>query len=228
MNDIRIMEELKNFKVLCVENDSFQMQQTLTILSMFFSNIKTAIDGVEALDSLKKDKFDLIICDILLPKISGIEFAQKVRKIDENIDFIFISSSTDINDLRKVVQIQALDFLIKPYTFSDLQNVLLKFGEKHLGNKNNIVNITNDIFYDDLNHCIIMNDRRIDLTQKEQQLFQLACRKGKDILTYSQIKDALGYKEININSIKNIILRLRKKLSIDIFVNIKGVGYRLI
>ena len=228
MKDIEIIKKLKNYKVLYVENDCFQRKQTLTILSMFFSDIKTAIDGLEASKISKKNKFDLIICDILLPKISGIEFAQEVREIDKEIDFIFISSSNDINDLRKVVQIQALDFLIKPYSISDLQNILLKFGKKHLGNKNNIFNITNDILYDDLNHCIFIDNIRIELTQKEQQLFQLVAKNGKDILTYTQIKEALKYEEININSIKNIILRLRKKTSKDIFINIKGVGYRII
>ena len=228
MNNVRIMEELNNYKILYVEDDAFQMQQTLTILSMFFQKITTAIDGFEALNLFKKNKFDLIICDIILPKVSGTEFAQKAREIDKDVDFIFISSSNDINDFKKVIQIQALDFLIKPYSFSDLQNVLLKFGKKHLKNKNNMVNITNDIFYDDSNHCIIIDDRKIDLTQKEQQLIKLALKNGKDIFTYIQIKDALEYEQLNINSIKNIVLRLRKKLSKDIFVNIKGVGYRVI
>lgn len=228
MKDIEIMTKLNNYKVLYVEDDSFQMQQTLTILSMFFSNIKTSMDGLEALNTFKKNRFDLIICDIFLPNISGIEFAQEIRKINKDIDFIFISSSSDINDFKKVIQIQALDFLIKPYSFSDLQNVLLKFGKKYINNKSNIFDITNEIKYDILGHCVIINEEKILLTQKEQQLFLLAIKNEKNVLTYEQIRDALEYKEININSIKNIILRLRKKLSVDIFINIKGVGYRVI
>lgn len=228
MKDIEILLNIKDYNILYVEDDSFQMKQTLIILSIFFSNIKTATDGLEALDIFKKNKFNLIICDIFLPKVSGIEFAQKVREIDKDIDFIFISSSTDINDFKKVIQIKALDFLIKPYSFSDLQNVLLKFGEKYIENKNNIFEIKNGILYDSLARCAIVNEQKIDLTQKEQQLFLLAIKNKQNILTYEEIKQALDYKEININSIKNVILRLRKKLSTDIFINIKGVGYRVI
>ncbi|MDD2895874.1 MAG: response regulator transcription factor [Aliarcobacter sp.] len=228
MNDVEIMQNLKHFKVLYVENDSFQMEQTITILSMYFKNITTATDGFEALNIFKKNTFDLIICDIFLPKISGTEFAQEVRELDKNIDFIFISSSTNINDFRKVIQIQAFDFLSKPYSFADLQDVLIKFGKKYIKDRTTIVEITTNIQYDILNHCIIIDDKRIDLTLKEQQLLQLATKNKKNVFTYEQISEALNYKEINMNSIKNIILRLRKKLSTDIFVNIKGLGYRIV
>lgn len=195
---------------------------------MFFLNIKTAIDGFEALNIFKKDKFDLIICDIMLPKMSGTDFAQEVRKIDNNIDFIFISSSIDINDFKDVIQIQALDFLIKPYSFVDLQKVLLKFGKKNIENKSKTLYLANGIQYDTLNHCVIINDKKIDLTLKEQQLLQLAFKNEGNVFTYEQISKALNYNELSINSIKNIILRLRKKLSTDIFVNISGIGYRLV
>lgn len=229
MNDINIMQKLKEFKVLYAESNSSQMEQTMTILSMFFQDITTISNGFDALNLCKKSKYDLIICDVLLPKISGIDFAQEVRKMDKNIDFIFISSNTDINNLRRVIQIQALDYLIKPYAFVELQNVLLKFGKKKIGNiSNKLIDITNTIQFDMVNYYLIENNIRIDLTFKEQQLLQLAVKNKGNILTYEQIKKSLNYKEINKNLIKNVILRLRKKLSSDIFVNIKGVGYRII
>ena len=117
MKDIDVMLKLKSFKVLYVENDSFQMEKTLSVLSMFFQNITTSEDGLEALNLFKK------------------------------IDFIFISSSTDINDLRKIIQIQALDFLTKPFAFIDLQNVLLNFGRKKIESmiNNKLIDITDNI-----------------------------------------------------------------------------------
>lgn len=228
MSDVEIMQNLKHLKVLYVEDDSFQMEQTIAILSMFFKNITTATDGFDALNIFKKNTFDLIICDIILPKISGTEFAQEVREIDKDIDFIFISSTTNINDFRKIIQIQAFDFLSKPYSFADLQDVLIKFGKKYIKDRTTIVEITTNIQYDILNHCIIIDDKRIDLTLKEQQLLQLATKNKKNVFTYEQISEALNYKELNMNSIKNIILRLRKKLSTDIFINIAGIGYRIV
>lgn len=227
MSDVEIMKSLKNFKVLYIENDLLEMEQTSAILSMFFQNITKLSDGFNALNIYKKDKFDLIICDVFLPKLSGIEFAQKVREIDKNIDFIFISSNTDINSFRKVIQIQALDYLVKPYSFSELEDVLLKFGKKNIKNST-LFYLTEDIKYDTLNHCVIRNKEIIDLTLKEQQILQLAIKSKKNVFTYEQIKEALNYKDMSMNSIKNIILRLRKKLSVDIFVNISGIGYRLI
>lgn len=230
MKDIDVMLKLKSFKVLYVENDPFQMEKTLTVLSMFFQNITTSEDGLEALNIFKKEKFDLIICDVILPYLSGIEFAQEVRQLDKKIDFIFISSSTDISDLRKIIQIQALDFLTKPFLFVDLQNVLLTFGRKKIETmaNNNLIDITDNIQFDMVNHYLIENNIKIELTFKEQQLLQLAVKNKGNVVSYEQIKKSLNYKEINKNLIKNVILRLRKKLSSDLFVNIKGVGYRVI
>lgn len=230
MKDIDVMLKLKSFKVLYVENDPFQMQKTLTVLSMFFQNITTSEDGLEALNIFKKEKFDLIICDVILPHLSGTEFAQEVRQLDKKIDFIFISSSTDINDLRKIIQIQALDYLVKPFAFIDLQNVLLTFGRKKIETmaNNNLIDITDNIQFDMVNYYLIENNIKIELTFKEQKLLQLVVKNKKNILTYEQIKESLGYNVLNKNLIKNVILRLRKKLSADLFVNIKGVGYRLL
>lgn len=228
MNTAEIIDAIKNCRVLYVEDDAFQMQQTLSVLSMFFNEIMTSCDADEALEKFQKNSFDLLLCDIALPKMSGVELAKKIRATDNEVDFIFISASKEIMDFKNAIEIQALDFLMKPYSFEDFKNALIKFAKKRAMESSNIIDINDTIKYDKLKRCIITKNGEIELTLKEQKLIRLAAQFRCKIITYDQIALALDHEEVNLTSIKNIILRLRKKLPTDIFSNMMGVGYRVV
>lgn len=228
MNTAEIIDAIKNCRVLYVEDDAFQMQQTLLVLSMFFNEVITSYDADEALEKFKKNSFDLLLCDIALPKMSGVELAKKIRASDEKIDFIFISASKEIMDFKNAIEIQALDFLMKPYSFEDFKNALIKFAKKRAIESSNIIEINDTISYDKQKRCVITKDGEIELTLKEQKLIELASQYRGKIITYDQIASALDHEEVNLTSIKNIILRLRKKLPTEIFSNMMGVGYRVV
>lgn len=228
MDSADIVKVTKYCRVLYVEDDTFQMQQTLGVLSMFFDSVIASCDAEEAMEKFTQNSFDLVICDIALPRMSGIEFAKKVRADDENIDFIFISASREILDFKNAIEIQALDFLMKPYSFEDFKNALIKFAKKRGVITSDIIEINPNICYDSQKRCIICYDKEIELTFKEQKLIQLALQFRQKIITYDQIASALEHEEVNLASIKNIIFRLRKKLPLDIFSSVSGVGYRVI
>jgi DNA-binding response OmpR family regulator len=151
-----------------------------------------------------------------------------IRATDNEVDFIFISASKEIMDFKNAIEIQALDFLMKPYSFEDFKNALTKFAKKRAMESSNIIDINDTIKYDKLKRCIVTKDGEIELTLKEQKLIRLAAQFRCKIITYDQIALALDHEEVNLTSIKNIILRLRKKLPTDIFSNMMGVGYRVV
>lgn len=228
MSEIAAMAKIQNCAVLYVEDDPFQRDQTRSILAMFFSNVTCAEDGMEALELYKKRAFDLVISDIILPKLSGTAFAESIRQIDPSIEIVFISSSRDLNDFKKAIQIQVLDFLIKPYTFEDLRNVLFKFATNRSDETTNVVYLNETVGYHKFRHCAIIKEQEIDLTPKEQKLLELATHFKNQVITYDQISLALSNDDTNITSIKNIVFRLRKKLDSDIFYNLPSVGYRVV
>jgi DNA-binding response OmpR family regulator len=228
MTDSNLLATIKTCKVLYVEDDPFQLEQTTTLLSIFFDNISTATNAEEALELFQSERYDLVLCDIYLPKMSGISLAEEIKNIDENVKFIFSSSSCNMNDFKRLIQIQALDFLIKPYIFDDFRNAFIKFANEFSKVNNRLISINKNVVYNPLLHSVIVNSKEITLTQKEEQLLTLATRNINKVITYEEISKGLGYENINLNSIKNIILRLRKKLSTDIFANISGIGYRIV
>jgi DNA-binding response OmpR family regulator len=228
MNESAIMAQIKECAVLYVEDDPFQRDQTRAILSMFFSRVICAEDGTEGLALYKKSPFDLVITDILLPKLSGTELAEAIRHINPTQEIVFVSSSRDLDDFKKAIRLRVLDFLIKPYTFEDLKTILLTFGDKRSDETARIVYFNESVGYHTLKHCAILGEREIELTPKEQKLLELAMHHRHQVITYDQISAALSNEDTNLTSIKNIVFRLRKKLDSDIFTNLPSVGYRVV
>lgn len=230
MQKQQLAQKLKTTKILYVEDDPFQMKQTLAILSLFFNDIRTAKDGDEAMEYLKKEQFDLLFCDIMLPTISGIELAKKIRERDEQIFIIFISSSTQAEHFRGAIHLAAFDYILKPYSFEGLSDVLYRFAQKYFQEEDAFVEICDGVLYDSKKRSALINGRFIELTKKEQALFHLAIKTNFEMLSYDMIWNALYDEDggINMTSIKNIIFRLRKKLGVEVFVNIPNVGYRVV
>lgn len=229
MQKEQLKQKLKTLKLLYVEDDPYQMEQTKAILELFFDHIRTAKDADEAMKYLKKEKFDLLFCDIMLPTISGIELAKKIREYDEQIFIVFISSSTEAEYFRGAIHLGAFDYILKPYSFEGLSDLLYRFAQKYFQEDSALIPICNGIFYDSKKHSAVIEGRSIDLTKKEQALFHLAIKMKFTMLPYDMIWDALYDEDdgVNITSIKNIIFRLRKKLGVDIFINIPNIGYRI-
>lgn len=229
MEQIQLLENLKNVKVLYVEDDPYQREQTLAILELFFTKIDTAIDASSAFTLLKKNPYELLLCDIMLPRLSGTELAKQLRQFNENIQIIFLSSSTQSDNFREAIHVHAIDYLVKPFSFIDLKESLLKFAHKAFVKETKPLFITENIYYDSLKHLAIINSKEIALTKKEQLLFLLIAQAKSQVITYEMIWNALydNFENCNINTIKNVIFRLRKKLGVELFVNIAEVGYRL-
>lgn len=230
MQKEQLKQKLKSVKLLYVEDDPYQMEQTKAILGLFFDNIRPAKDGDEAMEYLKKEKFDLLFCDIMLPTISGIELAKKIRQYDENLFIIFISSSTESEYFRGAIRLEAFDYILKPYSFESLSDTLYRFAQKYFKEDANYFDICEGVVYNAKKHCAVINNKEITLTKKEQALFNLVIKNNFEVVTYDMIWNSLYDEDsgVNITAIKNIIFRLRKKLGADIFINISEVGYRII
>jgi len=85
-------ERLKDKSVLYIEDELDVLQNISKLLSKFFNNFYTASNAEDALDIFQEHKIDLLLVDIELPKMNGIDFIRKIRKIDESIPIVIISA----------------------------------------------------------------------------------------------------------------------------------------
>lgn len=116
----------KGLKVLYVEDDIDLRTETSLFFKHFFDDITTANDGAEALEIVNKSSFDLIISDINMPHMDGIEMAKTILKNRPDQTFIFISAHDDSNHLMQLMDLGITKFIAKPFKSVQLLQTLFE------------------------------------------------------------------------------------------------------
>ncbi len=129
MSDIQgLREKLKNLKVLFVDDEVSIRSGMGVLLGKFFDEIILCRDGEEGLaEFMKRQDIDIVITDIIMPRMSGIVMVDKIKKINPEIFTVFISASRDAQNLEAVSDSL---YLKKPISFKDIIFVMEKIGEQ--------------------------------------------------------------------------------------------------
>jgi signal transduction histidine kinase len=140
------MDKIHDLKVLYAEDDDIIRDILYSnLLSQMFKNVVVAKDGQEALDYYKDENdFDIVITDINMPRMTGIELCKEIRAIDPEMDIIIISAHSDTTNLIEAIKIGISDFILKPIDFDMLLTTLNKISqrilqERELAEKNSIL-----------------------------------------------------------------------------------------
>jgi signal transduction histidine kinase len=140
------MDKVNDLKVLYAEDDDI-IRDILynNLLSQIFKTVVLAKDGKEALEYYQESQdFDIIITDINMPKMTGIELAKEIKEIDPEMDIVIISAHSDTTNLIEAIKIGISDFILKPIDFDMLLTTLNKISqrilqERELEEKNNLL-----------------------------------------------------------------------------------------
>ncbi|WP_368030387.1 response regulator [Arcobacter sp. s6] len=133
------MNELKNFiktlNILYVEDEVSAREIFTKVLKRFFNTVDAKENGLEGYLAfrekyLNNEKYDLIISDINMPKVDGMEMLEKIREIDSQVPVVFITARHEADVLLKAIELQISDFIIKPINFDDITKVINKASEK--------------------------------------------------------------------------------------------------
>lgn len=145
-------------KVLIVEDDPMVVKFNKRYLELIdgFQLKAAARSAEEAFDILKREKIDLILLDIYMPGIDGLELLSKLRKRDEFIDVIVVSAAHDSASIKKALQYGAVDYLIKPFEFERFKAALDTYLKRET-----IMKSHNDISQEELDKHLLARDREV-------------------------------------------------------------------
>lgn len=185
-----------------------------------------AEDGERAADILEKENFDLIILDIMLPKISGYELMEYIRPM--NIPVIFLTAKSDVMDRVKGLKLGAEDYIVKPFEIIELlariETVLRRY------NKTSRVLSVYDITVDTFSRVVKKAGQTVNLTAKEYELLLLFLRNKNIALFRDRIYESV-WGEMYMGESRTVDLhvqRMRKKLGLESkIVPVYKIGYRL-
>jgi len=219
-------------RILVVDDDPDTCALIVDILEQDGHSLKLCLSGEEARDALEHEHFDLILADIKMPRITGLDLLQYVRRMNLDTRVIVMTAYASLDTAIQALRGEAFDYLIKPFSLTDLrQRVQQALNESR----------ANALCYLDL--CIDLNARRawvgerdVELTRQEFDV--LAClfeQQGRTVTWQELLQRVWDYRQpekANLNTLRSCIRRLRQKIGDDArspryIFNRWGEGYRL-
>lgn len=223
------MKVLKNLNILYVEDEDAIIEKYTYFLEESCRTVFIAKDGEEAYRIYKENKIHLIIMDLLIPKLNGINLAKKIRKEDDSVALIALTAHSDREILLDIVDLNFSSYLIKPVGRTDLMQALLRVSKKVDGGRN--IPLPCDCSWDGKSKTLFWNDATVTLTRRESKLFELLVEKAGNPCSDDEIFFYVWGDEFNKivtnSSIRTLVKNLRKKIPADLIKNQYGVGYKI-
>lgn len=198
-------------------------------------NAELCPDGEAGYKAFLKNKYDLCVLDVMMPKKDGFTLAQEIRQTNSDIPIIFLTAKTLKEDVLEGFKIGADDYLTKPFSMEELTFRIEAILRRVRGKKNkesSVYKIGNFTF-DTQKQILTINGQQTKLTTKESELLALLCAHANEILQRDFALKTIWIDDnyFNARSMDVYITKLRKHLredsSIEI-INIHGKGYKLI
>ncbi|MCL6087412.1 MAG: response regulator transcription factor [Actinobacteria bacterium] len=190
-----------------------------------------ALDGKEALYKYDINEYDLIILDLMIPKVDGITVCRKIRSSNSNIPILILTARDNIEDKIKGLDCGADDYMTKPFSFSELSariRALLRRGNK----ADPVILTIDDLMLNPATRIVKRKDKIIDLTAREYSLLEYFMRNQNVVLTKTKILEHVwdySYDGLS-NVIETYVKYLRKKLKtvpedMELIHTMRGSGY---
>ena len=225
---------MNKLKLLYAEDEQQTRKDHITYLqSRYDFIVYEADDGVEALNLYKKYNPDIVLTDITMPNMCGLELAREIRKISYHTKIIILTAHSQQDKLIQAFDSNVINYLIKPINRQKLRSsidIAMKTIPKPIDLNNNYVIFSNNAKFDMDNNKYTIDNKIIKLSKSESKLLELLCEhKNIDISAYDIFVNVWDdfEKEFSSASVRTLVKKLRKKLPDGVLKNIYGGFYKL-
>ena len=193
-------------------------------------SVDSVLDGEEALDYLEYSEYDLVILDIMMPKVDGFEVIKKLRNKGNHTSILMLTARDSADDKVKGLDLGADDYIVKPFDFNELLARIRAVVRRKYGNSSNKL-VIGDLILDTSEKSVTRAGKQIELTGKEYEVLEYLMQSKNRILSREQIKEHVwdfDY-EGDSNIIDVLIKNIRKKIDVEagkqIIYTKRGLGY---
>ena len=220
-------------KILMIEDDFMIAESTMTLLRYHQFEVKGVNNGVDGLALLTKQAFDLVLLDLGLPLMDGMQILRQIRQ-RTSIPVLIISARDQLQNRVDGLNHGADDYLVKPYEFDELLariNALLRRGNSEtalLKNQSQLLK-SGELTLDVEQHLATFKGQHIELSNREWAILIPMVTHPNKIFSKANLEDKLYDfdSEVTSNTIEVYVHHLRAKLGKDFIRTIRGLGYRL-
>jgi len=219
---------LKNFTILYVEDDEMVRASAVEYLSREAKEVLQAKDGKDAIKLWREHKPDIIISDISMPRLNGIDMASYIRAYDKDVQIIMATAHSDTEYLLKAIELQLVKYIIKPITKEKLIEALERSIELINDKSKFSLALSANTNYNAFEKVIYEDDKEVKLTKNETLFLDLLAHHHTRVVKYEEIENAIWpYDGMSQDAIRSLVRGLRKKVPQNCIENVSGSGYKL-
>lgn len=224
------LNTLKLLNLLYIEDNEEVRKNTGDTISLLVKKVFTVSCVQEAITIYQENKIDIIITDIDMPGLDGLDFAKLVRENNIHIPIVVVTAYKNEDLLLKAIPLQLHSYLIKPISFTQLKSTLMLVLEqlKKLHKLN--ITFSTGYTYNLISSILVDKNNAIEKLQNKERLLLNLLIENKNKLTYYEEIELVVWdgEKLNKDSLKVLIGKLRKKIGSDMILNELELGYRFI
>lgn len=240
-NEHQILEQTKRLSVLLAEDNEAFRSRIVGVLEEYFYRVDPAVDGEEALEKYtqyfqsKQKHYDLVLSDIRMPKMNGVELSKHIRTLREDQPIIILSAHTEAEYLLELINLGIAQFITKPVQYPQMFDTLYKVCSKInpsipiKTSEIHVIELSDSVVWDKEKKILLDNTSPISLTKYEILLMELLTSKFEQVCGTDEILNHFYIHAIDVSpdNLRGMMMRLRKKLPEKALTSIYGMGYRL-
>ncbi len=214
-------------RVLLIEDDEPLGEGVKAGLAQYGHAVDWLKDGTSALKFLKSEKFDIIILDWNLPRISGLAVLQEMRANNISTPVLLLTARDSIEDRVKGLDSGADDYLTKPFDLDELTARIRALQRRSMNNRAAPIINYREVKLDPASMTVTVKDEFVNLSRREISLLQKLLENIGNVVSRDVLTQCLyGWgDDIDSNTLEVHVHNLRKKLGINFIRTIRGVGY---
>lgn len=215
-------------QILLVEDDrplALGLQKALQTQGYTVNHVET---GKAAAHVMATEKPDILVLDIGLPDISGLEVLKRLRKKDTSLPVLLLTARDSTDDKVAGLDSGADDYLPKPFEMTELLARLRVLERRLTSSKSNTINIR-DVSLNTVEQSVTLNGKELEMARREYMLLKSLMENAGRVQTRETLETRLYNwgEEVSSNALEVHIHHLRKKLGDNFIKTIRGVGYKV-
>ncbi|MFT5660022.1 MAG: DNA-binding response OmpR family regulator [Sulfurimonas sp.] len=219
-------KRLSMHTILVVEDDPSTLKWLVRVLKIYFKEVYSATNAMDALEIFTQTPTDIIVADIQMPEVDGLSFLHKISVISPQTLRVVMTAFNSQPYLNRAVESGVHLYLKKPIDIDELLVAL----SSHMPESISIPTISNlgeGFHYDSDKKMVYKEIQAVKLTKKELLLLELLIKNRQGVVGLEMIEQNLYDEPVSDDAIRMVVVGLRKKLYPSLVENLKGLGYRL-
>jgi len=221
------MKKFSSLKILYIDDEDSVRKSAIDLLEFYFDNIYQAHDGLSGIEMYKTHKPDIIITDIHMPNLNGLEMVRKIRVEDKETKIIVMTAFLKTPYLLEAMDLGLIKYLVKPVMENELL-LTLKSCITDVNEKKNVFNLGSGFKFDTLNNNLFLYTEQVYLSKKEHAFLKMLIINHDRVVTYNELSSCVWDGVMSEDAIRSIVKDIRKKITKQVIKNVSCIGYKIV